>query len=513
MGKKSKRKNILSSSSKNTTVKKDSNTTLIDESPDNLRFEDPFEDEFEPEDAFVTTNGKISLDHEDDNFQNSSTDGVQAWNPLTSSIEPGTKLEVDEAAYKMHHSLTPEWPALSFDFIKDNLGLSRTRFPHSMIAVVGSQADRADRNKLTIMKFSDLCRTGDRCKSEKELEDEILGEEIRKDGDNDDDDDDHSDDDIHDSDPVLEHYNLRHVGGINRVRVMPQRSEVVATWSDTGTVNIYNIKGILDSFDRSAGSDYIPSRRFSRDPFFVYQGHSSEGYAMDWSNLIEGQLATGDCDGHIHLWKASEGYTNFSNSSFQVNDVYGPSGDNIDNPSIEDIQWSPNEQTVLASAECGGFIKIYDTRSPGRPVISRKIHENNVDVNVISWNPKRNNLLASGGDDGLFSVWDLRCFQLEDGPQPLARFTCHKKPITSLQWHPSDESMIVVSDEDATYIYDLSIEEDEEEGENTSNIPSQLLFVHCGSQSTKEARWHPQISSLVMTTAYSGYSMFIPSNL
>ena len=128
---------------------------------------------------------------------------------------------------------------------------------------------------------------------------------------------------------------------------------------------------------------------------------------------------------------------------------------------------------------------------------------------------------------GLFSVWDLRSFQSPDAtPQPLARFTCHKKPITSLEWHPSDESMIVISDEDATYIYDLSIEEDEEEGQDDGQeggtfirtagegeIPPQLLFVHCGSQSTKEVHWHPQITSLVMTTALSGYSVFVPSNL
>lgn len=87
--------------------------------------------------------------------------------------------------------------------------------------------------------------------------------------------------------------------------------------------------------------------------------------------------------------------------------------------------------------------------------------------------------------------------------------------------------MIIVTDEDGTYIYDLSIEEDdvEEEGGTTNGggadgeggegggIPPQLLFVHCGSQSTKEAHWHPQITSCVVTTALSGYSVFIPSNL
>lgn len=76
--------------------------------------------------------------------------------------------------------------------------------------------------------------------------------------------------------------------------------------------------------------------------------------------------------------------------------------------------------------------------------------------------------------------------------------------------------MIVVTDEDATYIYDLSIEEDNEEHEKCAmedSIPPQLLFVHCGSESIKEAHWHPQITSCVFTTALSGFSTFIPSNL
>ena len=124
---------------------------------------------------------------------------------------------------------------------------------------------------------------------------------------------------------------------------------------------------------------------------------------------------------------------------------------------------------------------------------------------------------------GTFSVWDLRNFQTPDPstpPKPLARFQSHRTPITSLEWHPTDESMIAVSDDHGTYIYDLSVEEDDpdqqakkSEEEMDWNIPPQLLFVHSGSEMTKEVRWHPQIPSCVATTSLSGFSVFIPSNL
>ena len=80
-----------------------------------------------------------------------------------------------------------------------------------------------------------------------------------------------------------------------------------------------------------------------------------------------------------------------------------------------------------------------------------------------------------------------------------------------------------MADDHGTYIYDLSIEEDDpdhngnkeegDEGRVEGEIPPQLLFVHSGSEMTKEVHWHPQIPSCVATTSLSGFSVFIPSNL
>jgi ribosome assembly protein RRB1 len=428
-------------------------------------------------------------------------------------------------------------------------------------------------------------------KTEKELDDEMLGEEWKHEEEDDDggsdDEDDDDDEEEEELDPILEHYSFPHpTGGVNRIRVCPHNSDIVGVWSDGGVVSLYDIGGALDLLDRSSlmagnkkksgggvadGTAIMGQhvRKMRKEPFFVYSGHSSEGYAIDWSRVTPGRLATADCDGNIHVWNATHPVNDdivkkhdgkkmsssvsspWCNSSFSVTPTYSAHGDNIDNPSVEDLQWSPTEATVLASAECGGYIRIYDIRCPGKSMISNKIHASGADVNVISWNRLVGNLLASGGDDGTssfsiatysmfdciivclsriqhsytvgsFSVWDLRNFQTPDPsipPKPLARFQSHRTPITSLEWHPTDESMIAVSDDHGTYIYDLSVEEDDPdqqaktEEEVDWNLPPQLLFVHSGSEMTKEVRWHPQIPSCVATTSLSGFSVFIPSNL
>ena len=76
----------------------------------------------------------------------------------------------------MHHSLTHNWPALSFGVLHNRLGDARTRFLHNMVVAVGLQVDQANRNRLTIMKLLDLFRTVKRNKTEQEIEDEMIGE-------------------------------------------------------------------------------------------------------------------------------------------------------------------------------------------------------------------------------------------------------------------------------------------------------------------------------------------------
>ena len=133
------------------------------------RFEDPFEDEFGDEedmeivDESSTTANPNGMETTTSNppaadVTPNSTPQKQAWMPGQTLSENET-LEYDQSAYTMYHALRPEWPCLSFDILKDGLGINRSRFPHTMFAVAGTQADENNKNKLTVMKLDSLSKT------------------------------------------------------------------------------------------------------------------------------------------------------------------------------------------------------------------------------------------------------------------------------------------------------------------------------------------------------------------
>lgn len=111
-----------------------------------LVFEDPFGDEFEEE--VIEENN--DMDEEDEEAEEARLNEEalkiqqeedardeaaaaaknapkQVWRPGVDKLEEGETLEYDPSAYVMYHSLRTEWPCLSFDILKDNLGDNRMR--------------------------------------------------------------------------------------------------------------------------------------------------------------------------------------------------------------------------------------------------------------------------------------------------------------------------------------------------------------------------------------------------
>ncbi|CAG8476633.1 5943_t:CDS:2 [Funneliformis caledonium] len=386
-------------------------------------------------------------------------------------------LEADLSAYEMLHPIHVEWPCLSFDVLWDNLGEDRKMYPATAYIVSGTQADKPKNNQLMIMKMSQLHKTQ-----------------------NDDKDSDGSDDEALDENPILEHKSLKHYGGVNRVRVTPQKDlQIAASWAETGKVHIWDLNPVIKSLDTTGYQ--IPQK--SLKPIYTVESHSTEGFAMDWSGTVPGRLITGDM--HTHIYLTTKAQSNFTADRIPF---VGHTS------SVEDLQWSPTEKNVFASASADQTIRIWDTRSKKKDALCIKAHDS--DVNVITWNRKVDYLLASGSDDGVISIWDLRTFVNKGTkPSPVANFKWHSAPITSIEWHPIEESVLGASGaDDQISIWDLSVEHDPEEnsekiiGKNGVEVPPQLLFIHQGQNDIKEIHWHPQIPGCMISTAASGFNIF-----
>lgn len=416
--------------------------------------------------------------------------------PGRHKLSAGETLAPDLSTYEMLHTLEAPWPCLSCDIVPDNLGTDRKTYPATVYSVAGTQAaqGRDKENQIMVMKMSSLSR-------------------MEKDGEDDDEDD--SDDEG--SDPILETKSIPMTSCTNRIRVhqAPQSTSakpattLTAAMTESGQVLIYDITPHLTAFD-TPGSTITPAQN---KPVSTIRAHkANEGYALDWSPLVpEGKLLTGDVAGNIFTTTRTQGGGFVTDTT----PFTGHQG------TVEELQWSPSEKTVFASAGNDGTVKIWDARSKSRkPAVSVQVSK--TDVNVLSWSHETAHLLASGADDGEWAVWDLRQWKPSTSlssnakPSPIANFNFHKEQITSVEWHPTDSSILLVCAGDNTLtLWDLAVELDDEESRDTGGVPDvppQLLFVHYMEQ-VKEAHWHPQIPGAVMATGGSGFGYVVLSSV
>ncbi|MCO5548428.1 hypothetical protein L7F22_001884 [Adiantum nelumboides] len=428
----------------------------------------------------------------------------QVWQPGIDGLEDDEQLQFDPSAYDCLHAFNLGWPCLSFDFLRDELGLVRNEFPHTLFCVAGTQAGQAANNSVVVARLANI--TGTRRKLAPTNADE---EDDSDSSSSDEDDETGSVSNL--KGPVLQARLISHQGGVNRVRSMQQQPHIIASWGDNGYVQVWDMSAHLRALlsadpSMSTGLDNV----LRQAPLQIFTGHKDEGFALDWSSVVSGRLLSGDCQSGIHLWEpTAEGKWVVDSKPFQGH-----------TSSVEDLQWSPTEPDVFASCSMDTTIGIWDARRRDGMVLSVKAHDS--DVNVISWNRLASCMLASGSDDGTFRIWDLRAFK-EDSF--VAHFKYHKQPVTSIEWSSHEASTIgVTSADNQLTIWDLSLERDTEEEaefqtqmkqkvEAPENLPPQLLFVHQGQKDMKELHWHPQIPGLLMSTAADGFNVLKPSNL
>ncbi|MBW0530125.1 hypothetical protein O181_069840 [Austropuccinia psidii MF-1] len=499
-------------------------------------FEDAWEDEFEEEDGGEDNNSlhfnnddDIDDDDDDENEEMIPGDGKsldngddqvrgdQSRSPSPTAYLPhlhGSKLAQDEelvvdpTAYKMLHNLSMAWPALSFDVLRDDLGEERSRMPHTACIVAGTQAEASgdvDQDEIMIMKWEGLSRM---------TKDPDLEED-------EDEEDEESDDEV-DEEPSLTFKTIPHKGSVNRIKAQPlplplsnrapqpPESYFAASFSGTGKVHIFDIAPYLFALQcpSSAFDQVLPKKPLHS----IHQHGRAEGFALAWGPSTDQASSLRLLSGDVH----SKIFLTVSNKSgFTTNTMPYSSHTS----SVEDLQWSPSEPTVFASCSADRSLKIWDVRVKDRRNVMGVDGAHPTDVNVLSWNQKTSYLIVTGGDEGGIKVWDLRNLPSKS-PQPpngqkhqaVASFNWHKAPITSIEWHPTEDSCFVASGaDDQVTLWDLSVEADEEEAGTQASkldVPAQLLFSHQGQSQIKEVHWHPQIPGMVISTALDGLNVF-----
>jgi len=334
-------------------------------------------------------------------------------------------------------------------------------------------------NKIFLLKLSDLGKT-------RESSDDDSGFDLNNDDDN---------EDSVDSDPILEYKSVPHASGqINRTRAMPHQPHIVAAFSASSPVNIYDLKNHLNALDKQTGYKLRDPQ-----PVYTFKGHTQEGWGLVWSPRVQGRLISSDCASKIYMWHPTE------------------SDWNVDTPfvghssSVEDLQWSPSQDDVFASSSVDKSVCFWDSRKGKQPHATIP-NAHSSDLHVISWNTTRAFLVLSGSDDGSVKVWDLRKLN-GDQTQPQFSFSWHKQPITSIEWNPNADSVFSsASEDDSVTIWDLSLNPETTKIDDVE-VPSQLLFVHQGQQHIKEVHWHKQIPGILVSTASDSFCVFKPNNI
>lgn len=104
---------------------------------EDLVFEDPFGDDMEDEEMIESDDDDEEIidgerNGDDEDMEGGMDDDEEkqvkrVFMPGVDKLGEDEVLDYDSSAYDMYYAMTAEWPSLSFDILRDNLGAVRTR--------------------------------------------------------------------------------------------------------------------------------------------------------------------------------------------------------------------------------------------------------------------------------------------------------------------------------------------------------------------------------------------------
>ena len=249
-----------------------------------------------------------------------------------------------------------------------------------------------------------------------------------------------------------------HDGEVNKARYMPQNPEIIATMSSTGQTFIY---------DRTKHS--LQPKDDNHYPQMILKGHTDEGFGLNWSPFIEGQLVTGAQDNTVCLYDIKD-YTPKGRHDFKPKRTWKNHA-----AMVNDVQHHPKHRHLIGTVSDDLSLQILDTRSAeNRALWTTEAHADA--VNCLAFHPSWETLVATGSADRTIGLWDLRNLD-----KKLHSIEAHKDPVIKIEWHPQDAPILGSASYDRRInVFDLSKIGEEQTAEEAEDGPPELLFMHGG---------------------------------
>eukprot|EP00759_Apiculatamorpha_spiralis_P009878 PhF_6_TR16974/c0_g1_i1/m.25661/K10752/RBBP4, HAT2, CAF1, MIS16; histone-binding protein RBBP4 len=264
-----------------------------------------------------------------------------------------------------------------------------------------------------------------------------------------------------------------HDGEVNVLKSCPQSPPVIATRGPHCQVHIFDI-----SRRRSEPEDSVvrPDARL--------KGPKKEGFALSWSPVKAGRIASGGGDMIVYVWDIEEGpLAEFGKTSTMDIGVTLQLAGHTD--TVESVSWHPTHDNVLASSGSDRHVLFWDIRSKK---YSQKEECHAQAIYNVSFHPTGVFLLATASADHNVRIWDMRKMR-----KPLYELISHTSDVYGVQWSPFSDTLLASYSKDCSVIlWDLSKTVMEPDPTLDHNAPPHMLFRHFGhTDVVRDVSWNP----------------------
>ncbi|KAM3380098.1 WD-40 repeat-containing protein MSI4 isoform X1 [Capsicum galapagoense] len=282
-----------------------------------------------------------------------------------------------------------------------------------------------------------------------------------------------------------------HPGEVNRIRELPQDSNIVATHTDSPDVLIWNVES---QPNRNAT---LEVNNFSR-PDLVLTGHQDNAEFALAMGHSEPFVLSGGKDKSVVLWSICD---HVSTLATDQGDAKSP-GSGASNPkpsaegptvqargifqghddTVEDVQFCPSSAQEFCSVGDDSCLILWDALLVVL-LLSRVEKAHSADLHCVDWNPHDVNYILTGSADNTIRMFDRRNLTSGGVGSPIHIFEAHTAAVLCVQWSPDKSSVFGSSAEDGV----LNIWDHERIGKMESSAgteretsPPGLFFCHAG---------------------------------